>query len=900
MLKKFFGMMILGAGLLLQAMAENGVESLLSCDFRQNWQKFTIGQGRVTGELPTGWQDDSAWGRVWIRYSHENFQSENFLRVKIDRMENGRQQLSYRGLPEIPAGGALYHLRFKVRSHSSVNLIYGLRMVGMPYGFYWQHAMTAPGEWQTVEHDIQLNPEKRQAFGLWITCATVGDYDISEVSLEKIAVDRLAAQLKQQYPDGGPANLFRHSVFPLGLQNGWSLGRNCSDGDMVKVTTPTDRDGMPVMRFASPDQPLVVFSAPFQVVAPEQPHCVRLEVRGRGKWAFNVRINSQNKAAAAVELNDTWRWVEIPFQTSIMALGGQLRIDGRGTLELKRLAVGPADRVAKEQPGTRPEVALGIPDSAAAAARIQFGDEPAAVKYAVVAAPADSILQLQVCDLYGQTRKLTPITLKSGAAAGQLAYTPTPELCGSYRIEAWLEHGGKTVSPINELVVHRVRRPAGWGVDRPESAFGIHTLPTTRHLLMAKAAGFNWVRLHDSGLEYVGWWNLEKERGKWTFHDREIQAYRNGHMEILGEFGTAPAWASYQSRTVRKDKNEYHDKFFQPLDLNDYGRYVQTVAKRYRDQIHAWDVWNEPWINGWWGVDYDRTKTGRAGYITSKTPGQDFAKLMRTAYQAAKEVAPETVIMGFNTSDNPANSDQTFSGNDWTSMVMAGGGIDFCDRLCYHCYTSSSVGYPGDSVTVGLEQAFGPLVKKYGKVPKRVWMTEGSPTSFMVHNGIYKYSALKPSGEDVALVSDRCCRYIVSLLANRVEKFFLYSMHCHTGEFMPTPADWRMLTNDDGYMHPSGVAVANLAGLVDGVPFVRTETLKPGVYAYLFSNGKRSVAVISGLPTTGVKLRPLPTGVAALDLYGNPLADPIVYRGQVVYLQGDMSVETLQKALQIE
>ena len=66
---------------------------------------------------------------------------------------------------------------------------------------------------------------------------------------------------------------------------------------------------------------------------------------------------------------------------------------------------------------------------------------------------------------------------------------------GPFRIEAWIENAeGERISTFNELVINRLRRPQYWAQDAPDSAFGVHTNPTTRHLLMAKAAGVNWVR----------------------------------------------------------------------------------------------------------------------------------------------------------------------------------------------------------------------------------------------------------------------------------------------------------------------------------------------------------------------------------------------------------------------
>ena len=72
---------------------------------------------------------------------------------------------------------------------------------------------------------------------------------------------------------------------------------------------------------------------------------------------------------------------------------------------------------------------------------------------------------------------------------------------------------------------------------------------------MVKALGYNWVRLHDAGWEYTGWWWLERTPGTWTFRDDAIRRYRDQHLTILGQLGTAPTWASAAGRFAGQQVN---------------------------------------------------------------------------------------------------------------------------------------------------------------------------------------------------------------------------------------------------------------------------------------------------------------------------------------------------------
>jgi hypothetical protein len=494
-----------------------------------------------------------------------------------------------------------------------------------------------------------------------------------------------------------------------------------------------------------------------------------------------------------------------------------------------------------------------------------------------------------VFDIYGRQ-----VSEGRRASASRFRVEGLPETYGSFRLEACVERDGEQVSPWDEVVWHRLHRPRYWGKDAPNSPFAVHTNSTTRHILMAKAIGINWTRLHDAGLQYFGWWMLEPEKGQWRFFDRELLRYREHGMKIFAELGTAPPWASYYQDSGLKSFG-YFDKFFQPKSLSDYENYVRVVCERYKKDIDAFDVWNEPWIHAWWGVAYDHEKGGRAGYITSKEPQADFAKLMEVAYTTAHEVIPDAMVLGINSTTGGNTSDTHFSGSDWTRGVVAAGGLDSCDGIAYHAYTSGGVGYPDDTVEKGLAVAVGPIREKYGKVSKPIWMTEGSPLIYRMGNGLYSRILPFESKDNWLDSSDRIARYSISMLANGVSRMFIYSMHSH-GRFELEPKKWNAFTTDEGALHPSGVAQSYVAWLLEDTAFRERMELGEGVYAYVFEGEGRAVAALSSAPGFVPIRVPTGRGVSATDLFGNPLDDGAEFTGRVVYLTAD-SVGVLRKVL---
>jgi hypothetical protein len=840
---------------------------------------------RVRGVLPEGWRDNSEWAPVWAECRVREEEGRKFLRCEVTKIESGWFQLV--GPPVAGADGeSFFRLTVRLRNLSGAPLELGIRMNGEPYKMHWSVKHAFERQWVSKTYDFRLGRIDGPA-AFFLLMNGTGTLDLAGLKLERLTHDELAAELKAKHPDGGPANLMRNSRFPLGLQSGWTLGRELSDGDDVQVgPDPEVRgpSGVPALRCRSKTGKRILLRfEPFGVRCPVLPHTAVLSARGEGEWMFSVRAERRLVGKQKVRLTGDWQRIEIPFKPVLLSRIYQWRAEGAGALWLDALQVGPSEKVKAYAPAGECEVALACPAGDAAPARVRFDDEPAEVAWCVSGKVPGASLRGRVVNLYGGSKDLPAVAVGPDfLTRGAFRFDVFPRRpFGSFRIEAWVERGGKRISPVNELVVHRLRRPRYWGKDAPDSPFGTHTLSTTRHILMAKAIGVNWTRFHDAGLEYIGWWNLEPEPGQWRFFDTEIHRFRTHGMKIFAELGTAPRWASYYQGAGRKGFG-YFDKFFQPRDLKQYGHYVHTVVKRYKGVIDAWDVWNEPWIHAWWGVAYDNARGGRAGYITSKHPQRDFTDLMRTAYENVKAVDPESIVAGFNSTTGGGGT-QSFTGSDWTRGVLEHGGLRWCDFVDYHHYTAELAGPPEDVVAKGLKVAVGPIREKHGKVPKPVWMTEGHGAIGIMGSGFYRHTLPYADEEDVVGTGNRLCRYVVSLLAHDVKRVFLYSMHCHD-YFHPAPASWTVFVTQEGSLHPSGAAFSAMAWHLEDTRFVKYVPLAEGVWAAVFQGEGRAVAALVREPGSPAFKVPALAGATARDLLGNPVDAGTPLDEKLVYL----------------
>jgi len=845
---------------------------------------------RITGSLPEGWHDNTDWkSNVLADYRPSREGDQRFLRVE---QTSGEGLQFAHDMPGMEKGSEHCRLSFTARSLTGVSL--GVRVLGPPYTALSSYTPATNGQWRDYSYDFRLAPN-RQQIGLFLYTAGNGSLDLKRLKLVKLSDEDLIAEIKAKYPTAASGNLVNTTVFPLGLQSGWSIDRDYSDGDQVQVDSDASvsgPSGCAALRINATTKGIRLYSAPFAVPWSFETHVLSVSVRGR--WNGQLIVaggNGQVCAQRPLKLSgDQWRRVELPFKPVLLAPSHALRLEGQGTLWLDGLQVEHAAKATAYAPQRPMEVSLALPPSDAASARVQFDDEPAKVKFAAVGQVPQAVLKTRLVTIYGDENLLPPIKLGT-ASSGVIAYKPfVSHSLGPYRLEAWIEDAsGHRISPFNEIVFYRLRRPRYWGKDAPHSLFGTHTLSTNRHLTMAKAVGVNWVRLHDAGSEYIGWSFLEPQQGRWQFRDADLQRYRDHHLKILGLLSTTPGWAS----NLGKPATGYADRYLEPLSMNDWANAVRTIVTHHRGLIDSYEIWNEPWGSTFWTfkANQEHGRNGNEEFLPSDTPSKDYARLQKVAYRAAHDAFPDVTIVGFNTygGDN---------GTKWTKDVLDFDGIDTCDAVSYHHYENALTGFPNDPTENAFKAAMGPIIEKLGRVPKPVWMSEGAPLSGDVSNGFYHYTLPYENGNDNWRIADRMARFVITRKANGEAHEFLYTMHGHST--FGGDVEWTTLVTAEGYLHPSAAAHSALAWLLEDTRFVKRATLADGVYAYLFAGPDGAVAAITSAPTHAAYELPTAAEVQLLDLFGNPLAAGTAIDDRVHYVRCDAGLAKLQAALGVK
>lgn len=490
---------------------------------------------------------------------------------------------------------------------------------------------------------------------------------------------------------------------------------------------------------------------------------------------------------------------------------------------------------------TRPqEVPVGIKQSSLLAITAARWDDPHGL-YApgqkaslamTIANPREGqfsgVVRLRLVDFWGNVvgAQTLRINLPPGGKT-DLVPLITPPGPGVFKVAVDISAGKGGLEWLEDLISLAVIDPAPAAdlKPRPESMFGGHVdaIRLDWHLDLAKRLGMRWLRNHDA-LQWTWWIRTEPQNDQWQWHDEELGKLTDRGLLLLGEFLHCPAWAADAPPGIDLTGSHYLYSAYPPKDWAEFAEYVYETVRHYRDHIHNWEIWNEPYYNGFW----------------KGTPEQ-YARLAKIAYRECKRADPSCTVWGACTH---------LSTQDWLERALKAGLGKSMDGLSMHGY----------SVSAALDSANNPyggvgrlrnLLAKYGRPGVRIWDTEaGVPsTSFLdqhragVSEPDAKYHFRNAAAELV--------RMYVEHAAVGIEKLFYYNC-IYTRQPWPARPESPKDKIDNGLMDvggvikPTGVAYATCAALLEDAKFEQRVDTPAGLRAYLFARGDTTVGVVFG------------------------------------------------------
>ena len=871
-------------------------ETIADFDFGKPGKEWNIhAKGIFKGTLPEGLDPDfPGWTKSVVKSELIKDGNIVFTRFAVTEFNNAVQFSA--GKLRFDNGG-IYKLEVVSRGNAPVSV--NLRKNDPPYAYYYND--TTQGSLDVfVKSTLYANlggmpgHEEFKDIRCFLSLKA-GVTDILSIKITKVTEGELQASIKR--PGKGIANFFRNSRFPLGLQSGWSLDGGFEAGSVEADDSNPGPDGVPSLKIhiaalSASARRTGLFSEPFQTSDPSVQNHISFSYKGFGDWTAVITDNFGRGyldmsilAKKTLVPSNSWTTVRLDFKPNPMAKSMTIALTGKGgTLWLDTIRAWAGDGDAAYLSQGECEVALAFPISDASIARIQFVDEPAKLKYCITGNVKDAILKSKAVTIYGEDRTLPDI---ANPGKGEIDFSTAlaGRPLGQFRIEAWIEREGKRISPFNEMVVTRVRRPIHWNEDAPSSPFGCHFAASPIIIPMMKAAGINWVRLHDAGTPYIGWYHLEPEKGKWQFRDDAIQRYREWKIKILGDLQTAPLWASSYKGSGKQSVHGYFDTYWTVEDWDGWTNYVKTVCSRYKGIIDGYYVWNEPAPDNGACFLHDSYIEGK-GYSLTKTDGaKNQARLCELATKTAKEVDPNLYISGPNINSGGV------TGRKFNQAMVDAGSFNYCDFIDYHVYIQTEAGFPGDKLEQNYKELIAPLLDTGFKKP--VHMSEGTSGWGIKYEGMYKQSTpWEQDYSEILPASDAICRFVVRLLSLGVERVNLYTANGYS--YLGIQPGCFTMLNGDGYPHPALAAYSNMAWQLEDRKFAKCVPVGDKVWAYIFEGHDGMVAVISGF-SNGRYTVPNSSVLETCDLFGNPSKGE--YKGSLLYVKSKLPLDRLESIL---
>ena len=151
-----------------------------------------------------------------------------------------------------------------------------------------------------------------------------------------------------------------------------------------------------------------------------------------------------------------------------------------------------------------------------------------------------------------------------------------------------------------------------------------------QQLQMVADAGFQWIRqpFPWQDIEIHGKGDFEDRRNEphisaWAKYDNIVGLAEQHQLKIIARIDASPEWA----------RKGFADLGTQgpPADFNDFADFVAAVVSRYKGRIRYYQIWNEPNIYPEWG--------------NQRSNPEDYARMLCMAYQRAKAIDPNVVIV---------------------------------------------------------------------------------------------------------------------------------------------------------------------------------------------------------------------------------------------------------------
>jgi hypothetical protein len=216
---------------------------------------------------------------------------------------------------------------------------------------------------------------------------------------------------------------------------------------------------------------------------------------------------------------------------------------------------------------------------------------------------------------------------------------------------------GMSPTPEPQAAKPQAAKPQAADPDEAGFGYGVNMADLGKAYLVHDM-GFGWVK------SYVNWETVEPEPGsyRWLDPDNIVTAFEGYGVSILMRVHGTPAWARPEGTFLSHP----------PDDTADFARFMEVLAERYKGQVAAYEIWNEPNLNYEWGY----LEPDPAGYTA----------MLKAAYQAVKAVDPDAVVISGGLATTGEGSPTATGDLEFLQGMYDAGAQGYFDALGSHPY----------------------------------------------------------------------------------------------------------------------------------------------------------------------------------------------------------------------
>jgi len=394
-------------------------------------------------------------------------------------------------------------------------------------------------------------------------------------------------------------------------------------------------------------------------------------------------------------------------------------------------------------------------------------------------------------------------------------------------------------------------------LDRPAPGgpMGLYASLNPQCVALVRRLGFEWENTL-SPAEYIASWGyVQPERDRWVWHDDTVLAAVQAGLKLIPTVHIyshhIPKWALLKDEPKGEECVRLRGHAAGFLRVSDWAAFVHALVNRYKARIKHWLIIDEP---------------------HNLMSAEDYAKLLRAAYRAAKEADP-TCLVAAHGGYYP----------DYLKTIVAQAGREHMDIL---------YDYVRDA-------AKGEVIRTVSReTGKPVWTVEyGGFARWLLAETDPPASPALPASDVLANCEWSLKSAIQSLGWALGEKYLRYDArfpgHRYNG--------YMTAFEYDGSIKPAGVALAVFNHLCAGLQAKGESQLGEGITGFRFQGTDRALLALwsSDGQSRGLSLKP--AGAAAFDFMGKPLPltdDGLALSPLPTYLQTTASaIEPLEQQI---